>query len=159
MVDLRRLREEDAGALFALLEGTGMGEAEFVAAIAERVSLEEAGMVRAYTVWETASGELAGTIRMLYRQGWGEIGLWLGRSYQGRGLGGEAIEQTRELGFGQLGLERIEARITVGNEASRRAFAGRGFRLREVQSRAVLEGGLWRDVLVLEARRSDFGWR
>ena len=33
MVDLRLLREEDAGALFALLEGTGMGEAEFVAAI------------------------------------------------------------------------------------------------------------------------------
>jgi RimJ/RimL family protein N-acetyltransferase len=159
MVELRPLREEDAGALFPLWEGSGLGHAEFAAAIAERVRLEEAGLLRACTVWEVATGQLAGTIRIVYRQGWGEIGLWLGREFQGRGLGGEAIEQMQEMGFGELGLSRIEARIVAGNEASRRAFAGRGFRLREIQSRAQLEGGTWRDVLVLEARRSDFGGR
>lgn len=149
------MREEDAERLFELLEGTGLSETEFRAAIRERVGLEEEGLLRAYTVWEKESGSLAGTIRLVYREDWGEIGIWLGREFQGRGLGGEAIEQVKRIGFGELGLSRIEARIAAGNQASQRAFANCGFQLRERRERAVLERGQWQDLLVWEARRSD----
>lgn len=52
----------------------------------------------------------------------GDIGLWIGSQFHGRGYGTESVGQLLGLGFGTLGLERFEARVFVGNVGSRRIF-------------------------------------
>jgi RimJ/RimL family protein N-acetyltransferase len=51
-----------------------------------------------------------------------QIGTWLGRKYWGTGANTEAKELLLDFSFGLLALHRIEARISVHNLRSRRAF-------------------------------------
>lgn len=54
-------------------------------------------------------------------------GSWLGRAYQGRGLGTEMRAAIVELAFRGLGAERAESTWLEGNEASRRVSEKLGY--------------------------------
>jgi ribosomal-protein-alanine N-acetyltransferase len=74
-----------------------------------------------------------------------QIGTWLGRDYWGTGANTEAKELLLDFSFGLLALHRIEARISVNNHRSRRAFERLGGtcegRLRE----SFFKDGIYQD--------------
>ncbi len=79
----------------------------------------------------------------------GEIGYWVRTRLAGRGLVREAVEALTRLGFGHLGLARIEIRCDPRNERSAHVARAAGYQLEATlrcESRG-LEGGL-RDTLV-----------
>jgi ribosomal-protein-serine acetyltransferase len=49
----------------------------------------------------------------------GEIGYWIDRDLQGRGLATRCVVAVLDLCFGQLGLHRVEIRCAPGNVRSR----------------------------------------
>jgi ribosomal-protein-alanine N-acetyltransferase len=76
-----------------------------------------------------ASGDLVGTIS-LTRNGVdeGEIGYWVGRSYQGQGFAREAAAVVIATAFEAMALRRIVAACRPGNEASWRVMEYCGMR-------------------------------
>ena len=89
------------------------------------------------------TGELAG-IGGIHTIDWmvprGEIGYWARTRLAGRGLVHEAVEALTQLGFGALGLVRIEIRCDQRNEPSARVARAAGYPLEGVllrQSRGV----------------------
>jgi ribosomal-protein-serine acetyltransferase len=82
-------------------------------------------------------GDLAGGIGMGIDtlSNSGEIGYWLAKPYEGRGIITRACERFFDMAFDELGLHRMELQAASGNSRSR-AVAGRlGMR----------EEGVWRD--------------
>jgi RimJ/RimL family protein N-acetyltransferase len=71
----------------------------------------------------------------------GDLGLWIGTPYQGRGFGTRVVHELVEYGFGRLGLTKIEAHVFVGNWASRRIFEKNGFELEGTIRAAVQKRG------------------
>lgn len=61
-----------------------------------------------------------------WSSGQAEIGYWLLQDARGRGIATRTARFLAEHGF-TLGLERIEARVFVGNEASERVLGRAGF--------------------------------
>jgi RimJ/RimL family protein N-acetyltransferase len=54
-----------------------------------------------------------------------EVGLWIGIPYQGKGYGSKVVIEMLKYGIEKLRLEKMEAPIFVGNQASRRIFDGK----------------------------------
>jgi ribosomal-protein-serine acetyltransferase len=86
-------------------------------------------------IW--VDGELAGgvglTIDTLSNSG--EIGYWLAKSYEGRGVITRVCERFFDVAFEELGLHRMELQAATTNERSRAVAARLGMR----------EEGVWRD--------------
>jgi len=49
----------------------------------------------------------------------GSIGYWLDKDHNGKGLMTKSVEKLIEIGFGELGLRKVEIRCAVGNTKSR----------------------------------------
>ena len=157
MVKLRAVVESDAETLFPLIYRSSVTDMliwdgpssfeEFREALRDRAEQTRAGTLHAYAVVQESDGAPVGMIRIAPDAAnlSGDIGLWIGAAYHGRGYGTEAIRQVVEFGFEQAGLHRLEARVFVGNMASRRAFEKNGF---------ALEGTL-RDVVRKRGRFLD----
>jgi RimJ/RimL family protein N-acetyltransferase len=82
-------------------------------------------------VWTRDTLELVGT-QGLFAQRFAErkrvgTGSWLGRAYQGRGIGTEMRAAVLELAFRGLGADRAESDWLEGNEASRRVSEKLGY--------------------------------
>ncbi len=164
---LRPLSSSDAGELFRLLSGSNVvdtlvydepeSEEELHGSLETRLEMADAGLLRSFTILEKSTGTVIGSIRLKYdlRLQRGEIGLWLGKEFQGRGYGSEAISQVTEQGFEQLGLKRIDAQIFAGNAASRKAFENNGFTLERTEQQSILKQGRYQDVWYLAAYRSS----
>jgi ribosomal-protein-alanine N-acetyltransferase len=90
----------------------------------------------AFLVASLATDEPLGIIGLRHmdlRLGTAEIGTWLRQGAWGTGMNAEAKALLLDYAFGPLGLHRVEARIAVGHQRSRRAFEKLG---------AVAEGTL-----------------
>jgi uncharacterized protein (DUF952 family)/RimJ/RimL family protein N-acetyltransferase len=85
-----------------------------------------------------------------------DIGLFVGLPYQGTGAGTIAVRCLVEYGFGHLGLEKIEAFVFVGNQASRRIFEKNGFLLEGTIRRATYKRGRYLDEWLLGITRQDY---
>ena len=86
----------------------------------------------------------------------GDMGLWIGEAHQGRGHGTAAIRLAAQYAFGQLGLEKLEASIFLGNYASRRAFEKNGFRCEGTIRKAVRKQGVLIDEWLMGLLREEF---
>ena len=84
----------------------------------------------------TADGELAGSIRLARVPGTGtepfardggalETGIWLGRSFRGRGIGGEALRLVKAEAAA-AGADLLEAETTAGNAAAQALLRAAG---------------------------------
>ncbi|HUS27685.1 MAG TPA: GNAT family protein [Kofleriaceae bacterium] len=107
-----------------------------------------------------APNQLIGTVslRRNIRDRRAELGYWLGMDAWGQGYATEASDALIDLGFGQLGLQRIYAQVLDGNDAScrvleklgmlsegiRRAHVRKGKRLCDVHMFGMLVDE-WRD--------------
>lgn len=60
--------------------------------------------------------------------GIGHLGYWLGQEFMGRGIMTKSVNDTIEMGFLELGLQRIEIRCAVDNNKSRAIPERIGFR-------------------------------
>lgn len=75
-----------------------------------------------------------------------EIGYVINPAYHGRGIAPEAARKVLEFGFYNMGLNRIEARFMVGNDASKRVMEKLGMKFEGVARKAVCVNGIYKDV-------------
>jgi ribosomal-protein-serine acetyltransferase len=86
--------------------------------------LDEPVSIEGNGIW--VDGDLAGGIGLDIDtlSNSGEIGYWLAKSYEGRGIITRACERFFDMAFDELGLHRMELQAAAGNARSR-AVAGR----------------------------------
>lgn len=86
----------------------------------------------------------------------GEIGYDLAQEYWGQGLMTEALPPMIRFGFEHMGLNRIEADVTVGNDASARVLQKLGF----AEEGLLRQRGFWKgdyhDLRVFGLLREDW---
>jgi RimJ/RimL family protein N-acetyltransferase len=85
----------------------------------------------------------------------GDVGFLAAPWARGRGLTSAALHLVCGFGFAQLGLERIEWRAHIGNEASRRVAEKVGFQLEGVQRARLVQRGERRDAWVASLLPGD----
>ncbi|GIJ21756.1 GNAT family N-acetyltransferase [Micromonospora lutea] len=87
-----------------------------------------------------AGGEVVGMIRMSRRDepGVAEVGMWLGRSARGQGLGPAALRQLLDVAAA-AGMRRVVAETTHDNRGALSALRKCGAELREVGGRIHAE--------------------
>lgn len=102
---------------------------------------------------------LAGTIGV-HRIDWMnrrvEIGYWLGREYEGRGIMTDACRAVITYLFRELELHRVEIRCAAGNLRSAAIAKRLGFMLEGTQREAQFVGGRYHDLLVFGMLRQDW---
>ena len=165
MLALRPITESDAEPLFPLIYRSSVTDTlvwdgpesleEFKASLREREEKTLAGVLHSFAIIN--DGVPIGAMRIAPNESGstGDIGLWIGLPFQGRGLGTEAVRQVAAIGFGRLKLHRLEARIFVGNTASRRIFEKNGFSVEGTLRHATLKRGRYVDEWILGRIRQE----
>lgn len=132
-IELRAFRPSDAPRLFAVVDANRdhlrpwMGWVDGTRSpkdlrrfISQSVSRRRQGIGLPMGIWYR--GALVGTAgfnEIDWRDRKTEIGYWLASDLQGRGIVTRACQALIGLGFGRLGLNRIEIRAAPGNRRSR----------------------------------------
>jgi RimJ/RimL family protein N-acetyltransferase len=118
----------------------------------------KAGLLHSFTILRSSDRLPIGSIGIAPNQqnASGDIGLWIGLPFQGRGYGTKAIALIAAFGFEKLGLERLEARVFVGNAASRRIFENNLFSLEGTLRHAVLKRGKFLDEWIFGLLRENY---
>ena len=88
----------------------------------------------------------------------GDVGLWIGLPYHGKGYGSLTIRWLIDYGFTRLGMEKIEASIYTGNWVSRHIFEKNGFVLEGTIRKATLKRGEWQDDWRVGITREDYSY-
>jgi ribosomal-protein-serine acetyltransferase len=124
-----------------------------------RSVLEQFAGNRGFAAGIWTDGRLAGTIGV-HRIDWlnrrVEIGYWLGREYEGRGIMTDACRAVVTHLFHELELHRVEIRCAVENARSAAIAKRLGFALEGTLREAQLAGGRYRDLLVFGMLRQDW---
>jgi ribosomal-protein-alanine N-acetyltransferase len=83
------------------------------------------------------------------------VGYWVDRERNGRGLASAAVGAVADLAFGELGLHRLEAGTLVDNVASQRVLERNRFTRIGVAPRYLHIGGSWRDHVLFQRTVED----
>ena len=81
----------------------------------------------AFGIERLRDGALIGFIELRRTSDVGEITLWLGRAYWGKGYATETVNRLTRHGFQSLDAREIRARVLPANAASARVFTKAGF--------------------------------
>jgi uncharacterized protein (DUF952 family)/RimJ/RimL family protein N-acetyltransferase len=167
-IELRLVKEQDALLLFPLIfrspvtdtllwDGPEFFE-EYQQGLAERARRTLRGESHMFTIFERASQQPVGSIDIRPHENYvrGDIGLWIGKPYHGKGYGTQAVRRVLAYGFGPLGMQKIESEVFLGNWASRRIFEKNGFRLEGTRRCSVLKRGRILDEWNLGITRDDY---
>ena len=163
---IRPLRPEDAEELAALYRANReflapfepVRPAEFFTAEGQRERLREPGPTETHRYAILDDDALAGTIAAsnvvhgAFRSA--NVGYWIDRARNGRGLATAAVGDLVAVAFGELGLHRLEAGTLLDNVASQRVLEKNGFERIGIARRYLLIGGEWRDHVLFQ-RVSD----
>ena len=154
---LRHLQSADASALFAILgdaeamkfwDRPAIARAATAAEIvASQLAAMEDGHFLYWTVWrdQDAIGSVdLSALDFTHRRG--EIGFLFRRDQWGQGYGREALGALIAHAFGQLKLERLEARVHAANLPAKRLLRLLGFAPEGRLSGFVLRNGARHDV-------------
>ena len=109
-------------------------------------------------VWEE-TGKMIGTCGFNYfdrQNSRAEIGYVINPVFWNRGVATEAVSFILRIGFDKLGLNRIEARHMVGNDASRRVMEKNHMTFEGIMRSAVSVREVFRDVAVFSILRHDY---
>jgi ribosomal-protein-alanine N-acetyltransferase len=153
--DLRPLTSGDAEAMLGHLSDpavvafmdieplTNLAEAEGV--IDWTASIRAAGTGMRWSVRGRADGAFVGTVgfnTLVWERGCrGEVAYDVGRRFWGQRVMDEVLPAVLAFGFQTLGLRRIEAMVTLGNDPSRRLLERHGFEREGV----LREHAFWKD--------------
>ena len=97
------------------------------------------GSMSAFAITEALTGDVLGSIGLHWLdpgQHAGEVGYWVRREARGRGVATRALRLASEWAIETCGLERLQLRADVLNEASQRVAENAGFQ-REGVLRAI----------------------
>jgi ribosomal-protein-alanine N-acetyltransferase len=167
-VFLRAVEVSDADALFPLIYQTGVTSTicwdgpksfeDYREGLRKREMEVKDGFTHLFTIVERSTGRQVGSIdiRPYNHPYLSDMGLWIGMPFQGKGYATEAIRQIAAYGFEKLRMEKIEAKIFVGNIASRRAFEKNGFQLEGTIRKGVHKAGEYIDEWLFGLTREDF---
>lgn len=104
-------------------------------------------------------GEAIGGVGLDRRQdvfsGTAEIGYWVSEAYWGRGIATAAATFIADYGFGSFPIERLQAGVFAGNQASMRVLEKAGFTFEGCLRRAVKKEGRSLDLMMYARLRSD----
>jgi [ribosomal protein S5]-alanine N-acetyltransferase len=160
---IRRLRPDDAAELAALLRANRGFLAPFDPVRDERFFTPEGQAERIaqhgnlFAILD--GGEIAGTIALsniwlgAFRSA--NVGYWVDRARNGRGLASGAVAAVAELAFGELGLHRLEAGALVDNIGSHRVLEKNRFTRIGIARRYLHIGGAWRDHVLFQRTAED----
>jgi ribosomal-protein-alanine N-acetyltransferase len=115
---------------------------------------------REYTFGVTLpSGELAGRVRLsvVVRGPWqnANLGYYVDRDQNGRGICTEAVGLVVGFAFEHLGLHRVQAAVMPRNAASIRVLEKNGFRREGLAPRYLRINGEWEDHLIFARTAED----
>lgn len=85
-----------------------------------------------------------------------ELGYWVAEPYWGRGIAVEACRAVVSYAFAAMQPERIQARVIVGNDASRRVLDKLGFRCEGMFRSALWRRERFEDVMIYAMLREDW---
>jgi RimJ/RimL family protein N-acetyltransferase len=103
---------------------------------------------------EGVVGAMGIRINSVHRRG--EIGYWVGLPFWNRGYATESARAFLEFGFGELALNRIQARHMTRNPSSGRVLEKLGMKMEGVQRQHVLARGRFEDVAMYAILRSEY---
>jgi len=140
-VTLRLLHEDDADALFAIIDNSRAflsrhlpwpEQCQDADDVASRIeSWEIQAQMANGACWGIFEDQhLAGVIILGWIQAQhrsATVSYWLGESFTGRGLATDALRVLSQFAFGKLGLNRLEISASVGNPASIAVATRAGF--------------------------------
>ena len=78
------------------------------------------------------------------------LGYWVAKAANGRGVASAAVARIARIAFDELGLHRIEAGTMVHNAASQRVLQRNGFRRFGLAPRYLRIDGEWRDHILFQ---------
>lgn len=124
----------------------------------EREVLTREGKMHQFTIVENSMGKKVGSISIRpFEDGFrADVGIWVGIPFHGKGYGAEAVRQVVQYGFDKLQLEKIEAKIFTGNQASRRLFEKAGFQLEGTIRAGAKKRGKLQDEWLFGILKSEF---
>lgn len=105
------------------------------------------------------SGKMIGTCgftRFDYPNNSAEIGYVLNPDYHGLGIATEAAARVIRFGFEILGLNRIECKYIIGNNASRRVMEKNGMTYEGIRREGMMIKGMYRDIGICSILRSEY---
>ena len=154
MITLRPIAADDADPLYALIAGTDISDTllwdgplsldEMRASIANRAAGTAAGDLHQFAI--VLDGDVIGSCDVRADEPFrGECGLWIAHAHQGRGHGSETVRQLARYAFDRMQLAKLEAKVFVGNVASRRIFERNHFQLEGTIRRAAHKRGRFVD--------------
>lgn len=85
-----------------------------------------------------------------------EIGFWLAKNYQGKGLAKESLDLILKFAFKELMLERIEARVLSKNKPAQKLLELSGFKLEGRLKKKTYFKNQWFDDLIYAILKKDF---
>jgi ribosomal-protein-alanine N-acetyltransferase len=80
----------------------------------------------------------------------GNVGYWVDRAHNGRGLATAAVADVVSFAFGEGELHRLEAGTLVDNRASQRVLEKNGFERFGLARKLLQINGEWRDHVLFE---------
>src|SRR4051812_14596915 len=127
LISLAPIQAADAEELFPLVYKSSVTDTicwngpdsleAFKAGMTERSQLVREGKCHQWTIVERASGKKIGSIDLRPYAGEefrGDMGLYIGVPFHGKGYGAEAVALIVRHGFETLKMEKIEAKIFLG---------------------------------------------
>jgi ribosomal-protein-alanine N-acetyltransferase len=78
------------------------------------------------------------------------VGYWVSESRAGRGLASMAVADVIDIGFGELGLHRLEAATLLHNTPSQRVLTRSGFRPFAISEAYLNIAGKWQDHILYQ---------
>jgi [ribosomal protein S5]-alanine N-acetyltransferase len=85
----------------------------------------------------------------------GNVGYWVDRQHNGRGLATRAVADVVTFAFAEAGLHRVEAGTLIDNVASQRVLQKNGFERFGLARKLIKINGEWRDHVLFERLDDD----
>lgn len=91
---------------------------------------------------------LSGIVRGPFQSG--NLGYWIDEGHNGRGIATAATAEIVEIGFGELGLHRLQAGTLLHNDASQKVLQRNGFVRFGVAPQYLNIAGRWQDHILFQ---------
>lgn len=122
-------------------------------AVADSLSRHASGQQVPYLILDEAQAVVGRiTLNNLVRGAFqsASVGYWIAEEVGGRGFATEAVAEMVALGFGELGLHRLEAGTVPENARSQAVLIGNGFEQYGYAPRYLSIAGRWQDHLLFQ---------
>ncbi len=165
-IEIRKVLAGDAEYLFPLIYKSSVTDTilwdgpetieEYKEALRVRAEQSERGELHMFSLLYEGKPVGSGSVRPFADPYRGDVGLWIGRPFHGKGIGKTAVKEFIKYGFQSLKMEKIEATVMVGNVASRKIFEANGFKLEGTIRKAIKKRGKLVDEWLLGITREDY---